>query len=100
MVFSKGLSKNENYVTVLMQGSGTFGVESVLQTVSRKKESSFLILENGAYGQRMGKICQMLGVNHQVESFPEDRSISLDKIESILKSGKKFTDIVNDSKSV
>ena len=40
-----------------MQGSGTFGVESVLTSVVGENEK-LLIIANGAYGQRMANICQ------------------------------------------
>lgn len=47
------------YTTVLMQGSGTFGVESVLSSVVGTDEK-VLICSNGMYGIRMTEIC-----NHQ-----------------------------------
>ena len=42
----------EDYTVVLMQGSGTFGVESVL-TSSVGENDKLLIVANGAYGERM-----------------------------------------------
>ncbi|KKJ71723.1 hypothetical protein T641_12315, partial [Enterococcus faecium MRSN 4777] len=45
------------YTTVLMQGSGSFGVESVLSSVIRP-EDTVLICSNGAYGQRMINMCE------------------------------------------
>ena len=45
------------YTVVLMQGSGTFGVESVLTSVIGK-EDTLLIAANGAYGERMGDIAE------------------------------------------
>lgn len=44
------------YTTVLMQGSGTFGVESVLSSVPGINDR-VLVLVNGAYSERM---CQIL----------------------------------------
>ena len=46
----------EEYTVVLMQGSGTFGVESVLSSVIGDNEK-VLICSNGAYGKRMTQIC-------------------------------------------
>ncbi len=45
----------QGYTSVLMQGSGTFGVESVISTVL-PAEGKLLVLANGAYGQRIGQI--------------------------------------------
>ena len=45
----------EGYTSVLMQGSGTFGVESVIST-SLPEKGKLLALANGAYGQRIGQI--------------------------------------------
>ncbi|HDL2709795.1 TPA: 2-aminoethylphosphonate--pyruvate aminotransferase, partial [Enterococcus faecium] len=50
------------YTTVLMQGSGSFGVESVLSSVIRP-EDTVLICSNGAYGQRMINMCECLKLN-------------------------------------
>lgn len=47
----------ETHTAVLMQGSGTFGVESVFSSVIGN-EDKVLICSNGAYGVRMTQICQ------------------------------------------
>ncbi len=47
-----GVSRAAGYECVLMQGSGTFGVESVLASVV-PHHAKLLILSNGAYGERM-----------------------------------------------
>lgn len=49
------------HTVVLMQGSGTFGVESVFTSVVGKHEK-VLILSNGAYGNRMKDICDHASV--------------------------------------
>ncbi len=46
---------NGDYTTVLMQGSGTFGVESVLTSIP-SKDDVVLVLVNGAYSKRMLEI--------------------------------------------
>ena len=48
------------YTTVLMQGSGTFGVESVLSSIPGANDC-VLVLVNGAYTERM---CQILTYQH------------------------------------
>lgn len=50
------------YTAVLMQGSGTFGVESVLTSVVGKGDK-LLIAANGAYGLRMAEICRHAGID-------------------------------------
>jgi len=49
-----------SHVCVPMQGSGTFAVESALGTLI-PPASTTLVLMNGAYGQRIGKILDRLG---------------------------------------
>lgn len=51
------------YTAVLMQGSGTFGVESVLTSVIGK-DDCLLIVVNGAYGKRMTQIAEHAGLNY------------------------------------
>lgn len=56
-----GASMHE-YAAVLMQGSGTFVVESVLQTAITNEDKA-LIITNGAYGERIVKIAQYMGLH-------------------------------------
>lgn len=49
------------YTAVLVQGNGTFGVESVLTSVIGADEK-VLIAANGAYGLRMTDICRHAGI--------------------------------------
>ncbi|SFM70473.1 2-aminoethylphosphonate--pyruvate transaminase [Marinobacter zhejiangensis] len=51
---------SDTHVCVPMQGSGTFAVEATLGTLIAP-ESLTLVLMNGAYGQRIGKILDTLG---------------------------------------
>lgn len=52
----------EDYTAVLMQGSGTFGVESVLSSIVRPQDK-VLFATNGAYGERMVQIAQYHGLS-------------------------------------
>ena len=55
----------EDYTVILMQGSGTFGVESVL-TSSVGKDDKLLIVANGAYGERMEDIAKHAGLAYEI----------------------------------
>jgi 2-aminoethylphosphonate-pyruvate transaminase len=50
-------SLNKDFECILIQGSGTFGVESVFSSVIPSDET-VLIVSNGAYGRRMVEICK------------------------------------------
>jgi 2-aminoethylphosphonate-pyruvate transaminase len=62
------------YEAVLMQGSGTFAVESVISSVL-PRDGKLLVLINGAYGQRMAKIARTLGIATETLVFPESRPV-------------------------
>jgi 2-aminoethylphosphonate-pyruvate transaminase len=78
-----GVSEQE-YTTVPIQGSGTFGVESVLCSAVDKKKGIFIIA-NGAYGMRMTSICAAHNIPFTVYECPDDTPPSLTKIEEMLK---------------
>ena len=59
----------EAYTVVLMQGSGTFGVESVI-TSSVGDGDKLLVCSNGAYGERMAQLARQAGKN--VEVYQQD----------------------------
>jgi 2-aminoethylphosphonate-pyruvate transaminase len=52
------VSKESGYDAVIMQGSGTFGVESVISSAI-PPSGKLLVIINGAYGERIAKIASM-----------------------------------------
>src|SRR5258706_11605779 len=66
-----GLSRESGYEAVLLQGSGTFGVEGVFQTCV-PPNGKVAVLSNGAYGERMVLMLQHARINHVVVRTPED----------------------------
>ncbi|MDU4659133.1 MAG: 2-aminoethylphosphonate--pyruvate transaminase, partial [Clostridium butyricum] len=52
-----GNVNEEDYTAVLMQGSGTFAVESVITSTVGEKDK-LLIIANGAYGERIVQIAE------------------------------------------
>jgi 2-aminoethylphosphonate-pyruvate transaminase len=66
-----GTSQEQGYEAVPMQGSGTFAVEAVLSSAA-PAGGKWLIVSNGAYGERMAHICQVHDTDHAVLRCPED----------------------------
>lgn len=60
-----GAVSPKRYTTVLLQGSGSFGVEAVLTTAVSQKDKC-LIITNGAYGERMVMMADYLGIRYAV----------------------------------
>jgi 2-aminoethylphosphonate-pyruvate transaminase len=55
----------EGYTTVLIQGSGTFGVEAAV-TTTVPAAGELLVLANGAYGRRIAQIAARAGIPHRL----------------------------------
>ena len=73
------------YQCVPMQGSGTFAVESMVSSLT-SKDSKILILINGAYGQRMKKMCTYLGRDFIEYEVAEHEVHDINKIEELIDS--------------
>lgn len=84
--------KEDAYTVVLMQGSGTFGVESVLTSVVGNEEK-VLLLSNGAYGKRMGDICEHAHVPYLYMECPYNEVPSANEVEKILAAHPEITHI-------
>lgn len=79
-LLSLAYANPKDYTVLFMQGSGTFGVESVLcSTVS--DQDKVLILSNGAYGERMVSICAKAGVPYEAAAFPMTQALKREEIE-------------------
>ena len=66
-----GVSQAAGFECILLQGSGTFGVESVFSTAV-PQEGKVLVLANGAYGERMIAMLECLRIDHVVLRTAED----------------------------
>ena len=74
----------DDYVTVPVQGSGTFAVEAMLTTFVPRRGKCLLIV-NGAYGQRARRILEIAKRRVTVLETPEDTAPDLKAIEAVLK---------------
>lgn len=74
---------SDEYTAVLMQGSGTFGVESVISSIVGADEK-ILFLTNGAYGDRMVQIAKSHKINNTVYNVPDNETFDIEKLRTIL----------------
>lgn len=82
----------EEYTAVLMQGSGTFGVESAL-TSAVGPGGKLLIVANGAYGERMEDIAKHADLHYRILHVPYDRTPDPVLIGQILNSDPDITHV-------
>ncbi|NBC82839.1 MAG: 2-aminoethylphosphonate--pyruvate transaminase [Bacteroidetes bacterium] len=87
-----GVSKDQGYECVIMQGSGTFGIESVLSGVI-PQNGKLLLLINGAYGNRMLKIAQRHSISHVALECAENEIPDKHEIENYLRSDASITHV-------
>jgi 2-aminoethylphosphonate-pyruvate transaminase len=86
------VNAGSNYEAILLGGSGTAAVESCLSSCTNEK--AILILENGAYGDRMKKICDALKIkSHTIKSAWGD-ALNLDAVEAHLKTNAKDYSVI------
>jgi 2-aminoethylphosphonate-pyruvate transaminase len=81
------VSQEAGYESVIIQGSGTFGIESVLSSAV-PRSGKLLILINGAYGERMANIARIHQIPHETLVCAEDETPDLSKTENLLASRK------------
>jgi 2-aminoethylphosphonate-pyruvate transaminase len=77
----------------LMQGAGSMGVECVLGSVIPRNGGKVLILNNGAYGIRMIRSCQALGIPYVEMLDPEEQAHDPVRVEELLASDPTITHV-------
>ena len=81
-----------SYVTVPVQGSGTYAVEAML-TSFVPPHGKVLLLVNGAYGHRAKKICDIARRPAIVHETPEDTPPDMSEVERLLQSDAAITHV-------
>jgi len=80
------------YSAVLMQGSGSFVVESVLTTTIYDLDK-VLIITNGAYGERIVEMAKALQLQHVVYCVPYNEQPSPLEVRTILENDESITHV-------
>lgn len=78
-----GVSRAAGWEAVLLQGSGTFGVEAVFATTV-SPDGRVVVLANGAYGERAVQMLACLRIAHTVLRTPEDVPNDPAELEALL----------------
>ena len=80
------------YETVIMQGSGTFGIEAVISSVT-PPSGSWLMVINGAYGRHLQHIANVLKIDTVALKYDEDCKPNPKDIEAALAANDAITDV-------
>lgn len=87
-----GVTRRDGYEAVLMQGSGTFGVEAVVSSIVPPK-GKLLVCVNGAYGDRIEKIAKVHRIPVVTVRASEDQPIDPNEVERALQADPAITDV-------
>ena len=80
------------YECVLMQGSGTFAIESVISSAI-PRDGKLLVLVNGAYGRRIAQMARVHAIDTETVDAPENRKISPEAVAERLASSRGITHV-------
>lgn len=73
-------ASSDEYTAVLMQGSGTFGVEAVVSSVIAPG-AKLLVVANGAYGRRIAQIAKTAKIPTVLVECPEEEWADVERID-------------------
>lgn len=80
------------YEAVLVQGSGTFGIESVVSSAI-EDSGKLLVVVNGAYGKRIVRMAEVHGIPVTVQTYAEDTLPDVSAVASALSSDAAITHV-------
>lgn len=87
-----GVARESGWETVLLQGSGTFGVEAVFQTCV-PPDGKVAVLTNGAYGDRIIQMLKHARIAHAVLRMAEDQPADAAALDALLSNDKAVTHV-------
>jgi 2-aminoethylphosphonate-pyruvate transaminase len=83
---------NGAYAVVPLQGSGTFAVEAAVATVV-PRDGHVLVLDNGAYCKRLGRLATLMGRRTTILVRAEDEPVSADELDAALRADPSITHV-------
>ncbi|MGL4522872.1 MAG: 2-aminoethylphosphonate--pyruvate transaminase [Bacilli bacterium] len=85
--------QTQHYTTVLMQGSGSFSVESTLTSCINRDRDVLLLLSNGAYGRRMIEMAKKAGIRCMTYEVASTETIDCDAVSALLAQHNEITHV-------
>lgn len=87
-----GVRRDTGYEAILMQGSGTFGVEAVISSVL-PRDGKLLVIINGAYGERTATMAARHNIATTLLRWDENQLPDLATIDQALESDPAITHV-------
>ena len=83
---------HDTHVVVPLQGSGTFSVEAAVATLV-PRDGHILVLDNGAYCKRLGRLATLMGRRTTIAAHAEDAPVSADALDARLRDDPSITHV-------
>ena len=85
----------DSHVVVPLQGSGTFSVEAAVATLvpPASQGGHVLVLDNGAYCKRFGRLATLMGRRTTIAQRAEDEAVSADELDAMLGADPSITHV-------
>ena len=83
---------DKGYEAIIMQGSGTFGMEAVVSSVT-PPDGKWLMIVNGAYGKRLNLIATTLGIPTTLLIYPENSTPDPAAVDAALAADAAITNV-------
>jgi len=87
-----GLSSANGWEAILLQGSGTYGVEAVFQTCV-PPNGKVAVLTNGAYGNRIVQMLTLARIDRLILRTPENMPTDAEALQALLDTDKAITHV-------
>ena len=84
---------SKSHECVPIQGSATYGIEAVFQTLVDKDSADVLVVENGFYGMRLREVIEAVGHKVTKLEIPIVPPLSITDLEKALKQNPNITHI-------
>jgi 2-aminoethylphosphonate-pyruvate transaminase len=83
---------DDGYAAIIMPGSGTFSLESVVSSTI-PRAGKLLVIINGAYGRRIAQIARVYDIQVVPLTYPENRKPDLAELEAALSADEAITSV-------
>ncbi|MFN8369244.1 MAG: 2-aminoethylphosphonate--pyruvate transaminase [Bacteriovoracaceae bacterium] len=83
---------DSDYTTIILQGAGTYSIESVL-SATVPQNGKVIVIMNGAYGRRIGELATCLKIPVVPIEFNEEDMPDVKKIEEVIAREKDATHV-------